>query len=76
MRARTAVDKSSVGLVAISEISPDSRCVSITNSDSVAQSLGGWRLHRDVENGRLMFDWDLPADAVVNAGQTIKVSQQ
>ena len=73
MRARTVVDKNSDGPVEISDVAPDGRCVSLHNKGQATEQVGGWRLVRDLDKGRLVFTWSLPPRFDLTPGQTLRV---
>lgn len=76
MRARTLVEKNSDGPIEISEVSSDGRFVALHNKGQDTEQVGGWRLVRDLDRGRLLLSWLLPPRFELSPGQTVKVHRQ
>ena len=75
MTAKTHVDKRSKGNVEISEITLDSRSLTLVNSGSKDEQIGGWKLRRNVDDGRLIIEFVIPTGTVLGQGKYIKVSR-
>lgn len=75
MTAKTRVDKRSKGNVEISEITLDSRSLTLVNSGPKDEQIAGWKLRRNVDDGRLVIEFLLPTGTVLPPGKYIKVRE-
>jgi len=73
MTAKTRVDKSSKGNIEISEITLDARCVTVLNSGTKEENLGGWKLKRNVDSGRIQNEFVFPPNFTLVTGKQIKI---
>ena len=73
MTTRTRVDKSSKGNIEISEITLDARCVTVLNSGTKEENIGGWKFRRNVDQGRIQNELAFPANFTLVPGKPIKV---
>uniref|UniRef100_A0A6Q2XJ57 Lamin B2 n=1 Tax=Esox lucius TaxID=8010 RepID=A0A6Q2XJ57_ESOLU len=67
-------DAEAVGIVTIEETDLDGKCVTLKNNSDKDQSLGSWRLQRQIGKGEEIA-FKFSPKFVLKAGQTVTVSQ-
>ena len=65
--------KGHISDIEIEDIANDARCITLSNHGQNNQSLYGWKIVRNLDNGARILRYEFPADAVIKPGMHLKV---
>ncbi|XP_074654132.1 60 kDa neurofilament protein-like isoform X2 [Tubulanus polymorphus] len=72
MAAKTSYQRTAKGDVAIKEASADGRHVILENTGNKPHNLTGWRVKRDIDDGKQEFSFDFPS-YTLGGGGSVKI---